>query len=575
MSIHNADIAAAFDEIADLLSIQGANTFRIRAYRRAAQSIRGLPHPINAAADPAAYEALPGIGADLAAKIAELIRTGQIAALQTLRRQVPSGLRELLDLPGLGPARVRALMRALQIKSPADLRRALGAGRLAGVRGFGPAVCARLEAALARKTGKAAGRVPISQAAEYAEPLRRFLASVPGVERVEIVGSYRRGRDTVGDLDVLVCAPAKVDLATALREYSDLGTLSASGRTKAAGVLRNGLPFDLRVVAAESFGAALQYFTGSKEHGIRLRERARARGLKLSEYGLFRGARRLAGRDEQDIYAALGLKWIAPELREDRGELQAAEHNALPKLLERADIRGDLHVHTRATDGHDSLEDMVAAARAAKLSYVAITDHSRYLGIVRGQDAARLARQCDEIDALNERLRGFTVLKGAEVDILEDGRLALADAALARLDVVVIAVHSHFDLSEAKQTARLLRALERPHVTILAHPTGRLLGEREPYALDFERILSAAHARPCYLEVNGQPLRLDLDDIHVKAAVERAVLLSLASDSHSVGQFANLDGAVRQARRGWAGPGDVLNTRPLAQLRKLLRATRG
>ena len=574
MSIHNTDIAAAFDEIADLLSIQGANAFRIRAYRRAAQTLRGLPHEIAAAADPRSYEALPGIGEDLAGKIAELLSTGRLAALQKLRREVPPGLRDLLGLPGLGPVRVRALMTGLRIKTPEDLRRALAAGRVAGVRGFGPAVRARLEQALSHAPSAAAKRLPLAQAAEYAEPLRRFLAELPGVERVEIVGSYRRGRDTVGDLDVLVCAPAGVDPMSALRGYSDLGALTASGATKASGVLRNGLQFDLRVVGRESFGSALQYFTGSKEHGIRLRQRARARGLKLSEYGLFRGGRRLAGPSEQGVYAALGLEWIAPELREDRGEVQAAEHHTLPQLLTRADIKGDLHVHTSATDGRDSLEDMVAAARAARLSYVAITDHSKYLGIVRGQDAARLARQCDAIEALNARVRGFTVLKGAEVDILEDGRLALTDAALARLDVIVIAVHSHFDLPEAKQTARVLRALERPHVTILAHPSGRLLGEREPYALDFERVLAAAHDRPCYLEVNGQPLRLDLDDVHIKAAVERGVMLSLDSDAHSVDQYANLDGAVRQARRGWAGKSDVLNARPIAELRKLLRATR-
>jgi DNA polymerase (family 10) len=575
MSIHNADIAAAFEEIADLLSIQGANAFRIRAYRRAAQTVRGLPHQLAEADDPSVYEGLPGIGTDLAGKIAEFLHTGQLAALQRLRREVPAGLRELLALPGLGPARVRALRTALKITSRADLRRALGTGRLAKLRGFGPSLRAQLEQSVRHAPQATARRMPIAEAAQYAEPFRRFLQAVPGVERVEIVGSYRRGRDTIGDLDLLVSAPAGVAAIEALRGYAELGALSASGRTKASGVLRNGLRFDLRVVRAESFGAALQYFTGSKEHGIRLRQRAHARGLKLSEYGLFQGARRLVGRSEPEIYSTLGLAWIAPELREDRGEFEAAEHNGLPRLIERADLQGDLHVHTRATDGRDCLEDMVAAARAAGLSYVAITDHSKYLGIVHGLDAQRLARQCEAIDAFNERLRGFTVLKGAEVDILEDGSLALADAALAPLDVIVIAIHSHFELSQAKQTQRVLRALERPHVTILAHPTGRLLGEREPYALDFERVLAAAHARPCYLEVNGQPLRLDLDDVYVKAAVERGVPLALDSDAHASGQFANLDGAVRQARRGWACKQDVLNARPLGQLRPLLRATRG
>ena len=574
MSIHNADIAAAFEEIADLLSIQGANAFRIRAYRRAAQTLRSLPHEIATGADSAAYAALPGIGADLAGKIAELVGTGELGALLRLRREVPAGARDLLSLPGLGPVHVRTLVSALHIRDRAALGRALAAGRLAGVRGFGPALRGRLERALARPPSEIARRLPLSQATQYAEPLRSFLAAVPGVERAEIVGSYRRGRDTVGDLDVLICASAAADPIAALRGYSDLGALSASGRTKAAGVLRNGLPFDLRIVAAESFGAALQYFTGSKEHGIRLRRIAHTRGLKLSEYGLFRGKRRLAGRREEDVYAALGLAWVPPELREDRGEVEAAERNALPQLLLRSDLRGDLHVHTHATDGNDSLGDMVSAARAAGLSYVAITDHCKHLGIVHGLDAGRLARQCDEIDALNARMRGFTVLKGAEVDILADGSLALPDSVLARLDIVIVAVHGHFDLSEAKQTARVLRALERPHVTILAHPSGRLLGEREPYALDFERLLAAARARPCYLEVNGQPQRLDLDDVRVKAAIEHGVLLSLASDAHSVTQFANLDGAVRQARRGWARRADVLNARPLAQLRRLLRATR-
>lgn len=574
MAVHNAEIAAAFDEIADLLAIQGANVFRVRAYRRAAQTVRGLTREIAETADPEKYETLPGIGADLAAKIGEFIATGHLAALHKLRGEVPPGLRDLLNVPGLGPARVRALMRALDIRNQADLRRALAAGRVDTVRGFGPGMRARLEKALAERPVGAAKRLPISLVAQYAEPLRRYLAELPGVERVEIVGSYRRGRDTVGDIDILVCAPAKVDPIASLRKYSDLDRLNASGRTKASAVLRNGLQLDLRVVPAQSFGAAMQYFTGSKEHGIRLRQRARARGFKLSEYGLFRGGRRVAGKSEKDVYAALGLPWIAPELREDRGELEAAERNALPSLLSRSDLEGDLHVHTRATDGRASLEDMVGAARTAHLSYMAVTDHSKYLGIVNGLDADRLARQCDAINALNERLKGFTVLKGAEVDILEDGRLALPDAALEQLDVIVVAVHSHFDLTEAKQTSRILRALERPYVTIFAHPSGRLLGERRGCAFDFERVLEAAHTRPCYLEVNGQPSRLDLDDVHAKAAIEHSVLLSIASDAHDVGQFANLAGAVTQARRAWVRKSDVLNARPIGELRKLLRATR-
>lgn len=575
MSVHNADIAEAFDEIGDLLSILGENVFRVRAYRRAAQIVRSLPSEVAQLGGPDEYDALPGIGKDLARKIAELVRTGRLTLLERLRRQVPPGVRELLSLPGMGPVRVRAVMSKLHVKSREQLMAALSAGRLAKLRGFGPALQERLRTALtAKATDEIGKRLPLFVAAQYAEPLRRYLASVPGVTRAEVAGSYRRGRDTVGDLDLLVCAPAGVDLLPALRRYPDLREVTAAGTTKASGVLRNGLQFDLRVVPGESFGAALQYFTGSKSHSIHLRRRAAEQGLKLSEYGLYQGRKRLAGDTEEGVYEAMGLAWIAPELREDGGEIEAAGRHALPVLVERADLEGDLHVHTDATDGHDSLEEMVAAARAEKLSYIAITDHAKHIGIVRGLDADRLARRCEAIDALNETLRGFTVLKGIEVDILEDGRLTLPDAVLGRLDVVIIAVHSHFNLTEARQTARVLRALERPYVSILAHPTGRLLGERAAFALEFDRVLEAVHDRGCILEVNGQPLRLDLDEVHVKAARDRGILLSLASDAHSIAQLGHLDGAVRQARRGWARKEDVLNAYSLAQVRRLLRGPR-
>ena len=574
MSVHNEEIAAAFEEMADLLAIQGGNPFRIRAYQVAAQVVRGLPQELSGMNGAGEYQQLPGIGADLAGKIAELVRTGELRMLTQLRRQVPAGLRELLGLPGLGPVRVRALRSGLRIRNVADLKRALVAGRLSRLRGFGPALEAHLKAALAGASERAPKRPLRSVAAQFAEPLRAYLKSVPGVSEVEIAGSYRRGRDTVGDLDVLVGARTAAATLKALRTYRDLRTLTAAGTTKATGVLRNGMQVDIRVVAPQSFGAALHYFTGSRDHNIHIRRRAQERGYKLSEYGLFRGRKRVAGASEEELFEVLGLKWIAPELREDRGEIEAAEQGGLPKLIERADLKGDLHVHTDASDGRETLAGMVEAARRQGLRYVAITDHAQHLGIVHGLDAGRLARQAEAIDALNEKLEGLVVLKGAEVDILEDGRLALPDAVLARLDVVVIALHSHFAKPEAEQTARVLRALERPYVNILAHPSGRLLGERAPCALDFERVMAAAQARGCCLEVNGQPNRLDLDDVHAKAARDAGVLLSLASDAHSAEQFACLEGAVLQARRGWARRQDVLNTRPLEELRALLKAAR-
>ena len=573
MAVHNQDVAEAFDEMADLLAIQGENAFRIRAYRRAAQVVRTLPQEVSRFGSTQELDALPGIGADLAAKITELCRTGCLRALETLRRQVAPGLRELLGLPGLGPVRVRALSVQLGVRGIDDLARALADGRLALVKGFGRGIESRLRAALADKKARGAQRMPWPVAAEYAEPLRKYLQSIAGVTRAEIAGSYRRGRDTVGDLDLLVCSKQGSGPIKALGRYEDLRELSAAGSTKASGVLRNGLQVDVRVVPAESFGTALHYFTGSRDHSIRIRRRAQERGYKLNEYGLFRGKKRVAGKTEEELFAALDLPWIAPELREDRGEIEAAERRALPKLIEPGDLKGDLHVHTDASDGREPLEKVIAAARARHLRYVAITDHSKYLGVVRGLDAERLARQIDTIEELNERLTDLVVLKGAEVDILEDGSLALPDSVLRRLDAVVISIHSQFGLSEAKQTARVLRAFERPCVSILAHPMARLLGERPPVALNFARVLRAASERPCYLEINGQPQRLDLDDVNVKAAREQGVLLSIASDAHSGAELAYVEHGIRQARRGWVTKAEVLNTRPLNELRALLRKT--
>ncbi len=572
-ALHNEEVAAVFDEMADLLSIQAENAFRIRAYRRAAQVVRSLPRELSKMQGVEEFDALPGIGVDLAAKIEELLRTGTLVALKRLRTRIPPGLRQLLALPGLGPVRVRALFTELKVRSPGDLQRAMADGRLNQLRGFGPLLQARLAQAMARQQGALPQRTPYVVATQFALPLKAYLESIPGVTRVEVAGSYRRGCETVGDLDVLVCARQRSEPIEALRHYADLGHLNAAGPTKATGVLRNGLQVDVRVLPPESFGAALHYFTGSREHSIHIRRRAQERGYKLSEYGLFKGSRRIAGRTEAELFAALDLDYIPPELREDRGEIDAAAQHLLPKLVELADLQGDLHVHTKASDGGATLEQMVAAAQARGLHYAAITDHSKYLGVTHGLDAARLDEQLDTIDQLNATLKDFRVLKGIEVDILEDGRLALEDAILKRLDVVVIAVHSLFGLSEAQQTKRILRALERPAISILAHPFGRLLGSRPPYALDFERVLSAVQQRGCFLEINAQPLRLDLNDVHARAAHERGILLSIASDAHSCEQFGLLDNGIRQARRAWLTPRDVLNTRPLRELGALLRAT--
>lgn len=572
MPVHNQDIAAVFDEMADLLELRQDNPFRIRAYRRAAQTVRGQSRELrDAVADGRDLRKLPGIGEDLAAKIVEILETGRCAALEKLRKQVPPGLEDLLHLPGLGPARVRQLRKELRITSLAGLRSAIAKGKLQQLKGFGPKLEQRISESLANPvTGK---RTLRTVAAQYARSLVEHLWQVDGVRQIDIAGSYRRGLATVGDLDLLVAASRPAAVMEAFTSYDEVASVLAAGTTRASIRLASGLQVDLRIVPRASYGAALHYFTGSKAHNIHLRRLGQRKGLKINEYGVFKGKKRIAGATEKSVFASVGLPWIEPEMREDRGEIEAARANRLPKLVRREDLRGDLHSHTDATDGTAPLAEMARAARAAGLAYLAVTDHSRYLGAYRGLDAERLARQCETIDALNERLEGITLLKGIEVDILEDGSLALPDDALAPLDLVVGAVHSHFGLSRRKQTDRLLRAIERPHFSILAHPTARLIGERPPIDIELERVIEACAGRGCFLELNSQPQRLDLEDTACQLAAEHGIAVSIASDAHRPDDFALLEGGVAEARRGWLEAGDVLNTRPLTALRALLRRT--
>jgi DNA polymerase (family 10) len=573
MLMHNAEIAGVFDEMADLLALQEENPFRIRAYRRAAQVIRGLSRELTELVERGEdLDALPGIGPDLAAKITELVTSGRLKALERLRRQVPPGLVELMRMPGLGPKRVRALHLELKVRDRDDLARVVAAGKVAKLRGFGPKLIERLGMDL-RVAQPAERRWLRSVAAQFAEPLARHLRRARGVGEVVIAGSYRRGRETVGDIDLLVCSADAPAVVESLRAYDEVARWVASGPKRLTVVLRSGLQVDVRISDPACFGAALHYFTGSKAHNIHVRRLARDRGLKINEYGVFRGRRLLAGDTEKSVFAAVRLPWIPPELREDQGEIEAASAGRLPALVTRQDLRGDLHSHTNASDGSESLKAMALAARAAGLEYLAITDHSRYLGVVKGQDARRLRSQMEAIDRLNDALDGITLLKGAEVDILEDGKLALPDDVLAELDVVVGAVHSHFELSEQKQTARVLRAMEHRAFSILSHPMTRLIGERPAVALDLERICRAAKSRPCFLELDAQPQRLDLDDTQCRMAREHGVLVSIASDAHAGAQFENLEYGAIQARRGWLTADDVLNSRRLGEVRALLRST--
>ncbi|RMG55251.1 MAG: DNA polymerase/3'-5' exonuclease PolX [Gammaproteobacteria bacterium] len=573
--ITNEDIAAVFEEMADLLDIAGDNPFKIRAYRNAARTLRNLPREaadlLRAGED---LTRLPGIGKELAAKIRELVETGRLRALDKLHRRVPESLEELLQIPGLGPKRVAALWHALGIRNLRQLEQAARSGELDKLPGFGRKTIERILAAIEEKRVKDR-RFLRHDAARHAEALRAWLLDAEGVQQVVVAGSFRRGRDTVGDLDVLVTVRDGTDVMTRFTGWARVARVVSRGITRSTVFLKNGLQVDLRVVLPEQFGAALAYFTGSRAHSIRLRRMAQEQGLKINEYGVFRDGRIIAGETEESVYASVGLPWIPPELRENRGEFEAAREGRLPKLIQRADLRGDLHCHTEASDGHGSLREMAEAARAAGLEYLAVTDHSPHIGVVHGLDENRLLRQLDEIDRLNEELDGITLLKGMEVDILEDGRLDMPDAVLSRLDVVIGAVHSHFRLGRARQTRRLLRALENPCIHLIAHPSGRLIQRRQPIDLDWPRFLDAVAERGCLLELNSQPLRLDLDDIHARQAKERGIGIAINSDAHGPADFALLDEGVLQARRGWLEAGDVINTLPLDALRRRLARARG
>ena len=560
-----------FEQLADLLEIREENPFRIRAYRNAARVIRAHPQPMTGLVDAGAdLSELPGIGNDLAGKIETIVRTGKLPLLEQVRARVPRLLVEMTRIEGLGPKRAKKLYGALKIRSLEDLQRAARSGRIRELEGFG----ARTEQLIAQRAARAISterRLGLADAEGLAGPLVEYLQHVSSVKAVEVAGSFRRRRETVGDLDVLVSATRSAPVMDELVAYEDVVEVVSKGPTRATVRLRAGLQVDVRVVAPASFGSALHYFTGSKAHNIAVRRLAMAKGLKLNEYGIFRDKRRIGGRTEQEVFAAVGLDYIAPELREDRGEIEAARRKKLPALVELGHIRGDLHCHTRATDGRDTLEAMAKAAAACGYEYLSINDHSRHVSVAHGLDSRRLQQQIRAIDRLNDKLDGLVVLKSVEVDILDNGALDLPDSVLKQLDFTVCAIHYGFGRSRAKQTERILRAMDHPCFNILAHPTGRLINARDPYDIDLERILEAARERGRILELNAQPDRLDLDDRACRMAREAGVRVAISTDAHSTTDLGLMRFGIGQARRGWLERNDVINTRPLAELTRLLR----
>jgi DNA polymerase (family 10) len=569
----NLAIARVLTEIGDLLEIKGENPFKIRAYRNAAETIVHEPARV-AGMTPAERLALPGVGRDLAAKIGELIDTGAIRYHQELLQQFPPTILDLLNLQGVGPKTVARLYGELGIRTLEDLEQAGREGRIREMKGMGAKKEALILEALEERR-RFSGRRLMVEAHDTAAALVAALREQAPDADIVPVGSLRRGCETCGDIDILAAnaPPALMDTFT---QYRLVERVLAHGDTKSSVRLWGGFQADLRLVPRDSLGAALQYFTGSKAHNIALRDRAIQRGCKLNEYGLYRvdDNAKIAGEDEAGIYAALGLAFVPPELRENRGEIEAAQNGTLPALLRVEDLLGDLHAHTTETDGRDSLEAMARAAQAAGLRYLAITDHSQSLAMANGLDERRALAHARAIRELNARLDGFTLLAGIECDIRADGRMDLADDCLAELDIVIASIHSGFNQDEAAMTDRLLRALSCPWVDVLGHPTGRIILKREPHKADMTRVIQAAAAAGVAMEINGQIDRLDLDDAHARQARDAGVRLVVSTDAHSTTALGNLRWAVTVARRAWLTPADVLNTRSADDLRASLRRRR-
>jgi len=568
--MNNAQIAAVFDEMADILEFQGANPFRVRAYRNAARTIGDLGEPLEKLVNEArALTEIAGIGKDLAEKIGSLLATGELKQWRELREQVPAGVLALLRVPGMGPKKAAALHRELGIQNLDMLRAACEQQKVRELKGFG----AKTEEQILKGLDFAASagvRFMWAQADAIAQALRTHLLACKSIEKLELAGSYRRGRETVGDLDILVTSSDHTEVMDRFAAFDSVDDILARGDTKMSVRLLNGLQVDLRVVPGESFGAALQYFTGSKEHNVILRGRAKAAGLKINEWGVFRGDERVGGATEEEVYASLGLPWIPPELREARREFQWADEGKLPELITVDDLRGDLHMHTTATDGKATLEEMVAAAQANGLKYIAITDHSKRVTMAGGLDGPRLMKQWEEIDRLNERLSGFTVLKGVEVDILERGGLDLDDDVLSHADWVVASLHYGQSQPREQITRRIVEALENPYVCAIGHPTGRLINARDRYDVDLEAVFAAAKKHNKCLELNCAPQRLDLDDVACGTARDYSIPIVISTDAHSIESLGNLRYGVLQARRAGLTKADVANTRTWPQLKKLL-----
>ncbi|MGM0625108.1 MAG: DNA polymerase/3'-5' exonuclease PolX [Bacteroidota bacterium] len=571
MPVYNKDIVDQLNELADLLEIKGENEFRVRAYRNAVRILSGysgmLAKEVKKGED---LSEISGIGDSIQEKVEEIVNTGKLKQLEDMKKEIPESLLEIMSLEQMGPRRTKTLHEELDIDSLDDLKKAAKNGDIESLEGFGKKTVENILKEIEEYADKGGSdRIKWSEGDKIAASLKKYMKDK--VDDIEVAGSYRRKKATLGDIDILVSSKEKEKCMRAFTTFEDVDRVLSRGDTKSSVKLRNGVQVDLRLVNKNSFGAALLYFTGAKEHSIALRKIAQKKNYTLNEYGVHKDDEKLASKTEKSMYKALGLKYIEPELRENRGEIEAARDDKLPDLIKPEDIRGDLHTHTKRTDGLYSLKEMAQAAKDMGYDYYAVSDHSKKVSMADGLDEKRLGEQIEEIDELNESFSDFRILKAIEVDILKDGTLDLSDDILKDLDFVIGAIHYNMNLSRKEQTQRVLKAMENPHFNILAHPTGRMLGERSAYDIDIKAVIDEAKDKGCYLEINANPQRLDLNDENARIAKEKGVKLAISTDAHSKDSLNYMRYGVAQARRGWLEKNDVLNTRSWKSLKKLLK----
>ena len=569
----NKELADLFEKMADILEFKGENPFKISAYRKASRIIGDLTRDIEEVAESGQLKDIPGIGEGMARKIVEYLKTGKISKFEEEREGVSDELIAVMDIPGMGPKTLSMLHKEKGISNLSQLEKAAEDGSLIGLFGIGEKKVENIKRGI-QLLKRSKGRMNLGITFPLAKRIVEALREKTGTEKIEWAGSLRRMKESIGDIDILATGPDPQKIAHAFTHLPEVKEVLASGETKASVIVGGGIQIDLRVVQEDSYGAALQYFTGSKGHNIHLRGIARAKGIKINEYGVFKGEKKIGGKEEKDVYRALGMDWIEPELREDRGEIEAAREGRLPDLVQESEVRGDFHIHSKWSDGTSSIEEIARAAQKKGYQYVAICDHSKSLRIAHGLDELRLTKQIEEIDCVNEKLKGFQILKGTELDILTDGKLDFPEKILEKLDLVIAAVHSGFKQDKAKMTKRIVRALENPYIHILAHPSGRLLGARDPYEVEIDEVMEAAKQYGKALEINAYFERLDLDDIRCRKAKEMGIRTAIGTDAHHLDQMWMMSLGVAVARRGWLESKDILNTLPLKEILKWCRRTK-